>query len=47
MTTDGVEVGVIIEDAVVMTDGAVTADSRQQKAAHKAPLFVPAINPMG
>ena len=26
MMTDGVEAGVIIGDAVVMTDGAVTAD---------------------
>lgn len=48
MTTEAVEADVIIGDAVIMTEGAVTADpGATESGALSAAFFVPAINPMG
>ena len=47
MTTAVAEVGVIIEDAAVMTGGAITADRWATKSgALSAAFFVPVINPV-
>lgn len=48
MTTEAVEADVIIGDAAITMDGAVTADRwATRSGALSAAFFVPAINPMG